>query len=71
MTHELEIEERIGREDRGCNGTEGVEENEDERSESKFSDYTPERQQRSIVADPEYETLVEYSEASNKIYTNI
>ena len=71
MTHELEIGSRIGREDRGCNGTEGVEENEDERSESKFSDYTPERQQRSIVADPEYETLVEYSEASNKIYTNI
>ena len=24
MTHELEIEARIGREDRGCNGTEGV-----------------------------------------------
>ena len=47
MTHELEIEERIGREDRGCNGTEGV------------------------VTDPEYGTLVEYSEASNKIYTNI
>ena len=38
MTHELEIEARIGREDRGCNGTEGV------------------------VADPEYGTLVEYSD---------
>ena len=47
MTHELEIGSRIGREDRGCNGTEGV------------------------VTDPEYGTLVEYSEASNKIYTNI
>jgi len=47
MTHELEIEERIGREDRGCNGTEGV------------------------VADPEYGTLVEYSEASKKICANI
>ena len=47
MTHELEIEERIGREDRGCNYTFGS------------------------VADPEYGTLVECSEDSNKIHTNI
>ena len=66
MTHELEIEERIGREDRGCNGTEGVEENEDERSESKFSDYTPERQRRSIEL-----IKVDFSELLSQLFPNI